>query len=204
MWRSDLGVGRGSGRTATAGVLVVAAILGACRRTDVSAHTAPRIARDTSLLAAVMLAVRDAAAARHQLPVKFDPRALWPDTSTRDWGDGRFAALAKADLDARRAEVERLGIAPGSGAIPNGCPSVMMPVDPSVDRSGCPRDLSLIVTLSLPRQTSSSTGDRTETVRSVQLVVHSLGWSIEVYDYVMRKQSAGWFLEKRVIVGVRE
>lgn len=158
---------------------------------------------DTSLFVSIVESFADS---MKPWPIQVDPRPLRADSSVWRVTPATRAVVSPEDLAWRIRALQRLGIPTADAVIPEHCSSVQVPPDPkSDDKSGCPKRGLNVVAVALPRPASGHTSiDSVVMVRVLETALHSLGFSTEVYDYIMARTASGWILQRRIAVGVVE
>jgi hypothetical protein len=183
---------------------------------NLSEHTA--LAQDAALLS---LVVRAARALSRERRVVADPRPLRP-TGEFEWiTAASFAAVPQAVLEARAAALRRAGVELGDALAlgqNEACPGVFVLAKDASDKphAGCPKEHVYVLAVGLPRagtarllagQVYELTAGAAEGYWAVRVIATLLtrgGSSLTGYDYVVKKEPAGWRLIKTVALYTRE
>jgi hypothetical protein len=56
----------------------------------------------------------------------------------------------------------------------------------------------------MPIAVAQTSGAQLTMVRTVEMALGPFGWSSESYNYIMRHDTVGWVLSRRVVAGVFE
>lgn len=119
-----------------------------------------------------------------------------------------FAPVSPAEIEARRAIVQNLGLKSGDAAFPANCAGTLVPTDPSRSHAGCPSTSRLVAALGLPRvgdaTERSNSNARFRTVRVIVADIGREGISAEIRDYVLDGSGAQWKVVRMKLLGYWE
>jgi hypothetical protein len=182
----------------------------ACASQRQLAHLAPTPSGDDpALFAAVVRAIADSAS----LPLFVDPRPLKADPVITHADSSSFADVPLANVQARAAVLQRLGVSETANPTDRGCLGSSVPPLPAphIDTRAryCPDQSILVAAIGLgrpggayytygldERATGLSHGDWA--VRVILTSLGRYGSNRSVYDYVMHVENGRWQLVKSV------
>jgi len=157
----------------------------------------PPASDDEGIFAAVVLAVADSAAR----PLRIDP---WPvaQVNSERLALPTHATVDDAVVTARRRTLQELRMPVGDLSVPDRCPGTMAAPDETgtLDRSGCPKQLMLLVGVSLPRSHSDSAQPTMRDYRAVrvpQLRIGPDGFNVVIYEYIVTPRGSTWTVVSR-------
>lgn len=157
----------------------------------------PPASEDEGVFAAVVQAVIDSATR----PVRIDP---WPvaQVDTERLALPTRATVGDAIVSGRRRTLQELRVPVGDLSVPKRCLGTMAAPDETgtLDRSGCPKQLMLIVGVSLPHPHSDSASPSPRDYRAVrvpQLLIGPDGFSAVVYEYIVTSRGSTWTVVSR-------
>jgi len=165
---------------------------------------------DTAIAAAVLRALVSDTSFKAR-PIVADPRPLLGDDSITSIEPSSYAPVTGAELLARRAVMQQLGVEAGDASFPARCGGSTVPGKKSSDPmyAGCPSTPRVVVALGLPRpadRTRSATDvdSRWCTVRVIIAGIGPEGISADIRDYVLDGTSGVWKVAKWRRIGFWE